>query len=483
MQKITELQPSLLWQWFQQICDIPHPSFHEQALAEHIVRWAEQQGLWVERDRVGNILIRKGATKGMENRQKVALQAHLDMVPQKNATTTHDFTQDPIRAYVDGEWVKADGTTLGADNGIGLASALAVLASDDLAHPELEVLLTMTEETGMVGAKGLQPDWLKSDILINTDTEEEGEIYIGCAGGIDADMQLAFSLKSHAHTQAIRLNLTGLQGGHSGCDIHTNRANAIKLLARILAQLQPHFDFQLADIQGGSLRNAIPREASAVLVYSDDNARLEQLLSTIQAEIGTELALIEPNFKLDLKKVALPERIISEADTDKVIDLLNVLPNGVIRYSDKVKGVVETSLSVGVLSTAQESVSITILIRSLTETGKFYVSTLLDSLANLSGAEVNFSGDYSGWEPDTASAILPIAQKLYQQVLGREIKTKVIHAGLECGIIKKSYPQLDMISIGPTIRNAHSPDEKVSISAVQSYWQLLTQLLANIPVK
>ncbi|TNH01785.1 aminoacyl-histidine dipeptidase [Testudinibacter sp. TR-2022] len=481
MQQIKQLQPTLLWQWFQQICDIPHPSYQEEQLAEHIVAWAKQQQLWVERDEVGNILIRKAATAGMQNRKKVALQAHLDMVPQKNEGTVHDFSTDPIRPYIDGEWVTAENTTLGADNGIGLASALAVLASDDLAHPDLEVLLTMTEESGMIGANGLQPNWLQSEILINTDTEENGQIYIGCAGGIDGDLRLDLDVEANSLPHAAKLVLKGLKGGHSGADIHTGRGNAIKLLGRVLAQLQAHFDFQVADIGGGSVRNAIPREAFALLAFDGSDEKLQSAVAMLQNELQAELAFSEPTLELKLEAAQPAAQVINQVSTDRIIDLLNTLPNGVIRNSDVVSGVVETSLSIGVLKLNGEQLQVVILIRSLIESGKHYVCSVLDSLVNLVGAEIEFSHDYPGWEPNPHSAMLPVTQRHYQQILGEEPIIQVIHAGLECGLIKKHYPNLDMVSIGPTIRGAHSPDERVHIPAVQTYWALLTALLANIP--
>ncbi|MDH3000344.1 cytosol nonspecific dipeptidase [Chelonobacter oris] len=483
MQSIKQLKPTLLWQWFQQICDIPHPSYQEEQLAEYIVAWAKQRQLWLERDAAGNILIRKPATAGMENRQKVALQAHLDMVPQKNEGTDHDFDRDPIKAYIEGEWVTAENTTLGADNGIGLASALAVLESDDIAHPDLEVLLTMTEESGMVGANGLQPNWLQSEILINTDTEENGQIYVGCAGGIDGDLRLEVAFQPNPCAHACKLVLKGLRGGHSGVDIHTGRGNAIKLLARVLAQLQPHFDFLLSDIGGGSVRNAIPREAFAVLTFDGSDEKLQRAVAELEQMLKKELAISEPHLTLSLAPAETAADSLSEDATDRVIDLLNVLPNGVIRNSDVVQGVVETSLSIGVLKLAERQLQVTILTRSLIESGKHHVCGILDSLANLTGAEIAFSHDYPGWEPNPHSAVLPITQQHYRQILNEEPLIQVIHAGLECGLLKKRYPHIDMVSIGPTIRNAHSPDEKVHIPAVDIYWRLLTALLADIPVK
>ncbi|MBE2899096.1 aminoacyl-histidine dipeptidase [Pasteurellaceae bacterium 20609_3] len=483
MQKMTDLQPTRLWQWFQQVCDIPHPSFHEEKLAEFIVNWAKSKNIWVERDDVGNILMRKPATAGMENRKKVALQAHLDMVPQKNNGTEHDFEKDSIKPVVEGEWVTAQGTTLGADNGIGLASTLAVLDSDDIPHPDLEVLLTMTEESGMEGAHGLKPNWLQSEILINTDTEENGEIYVGCAGGVDADIRYDLQAVENPFKHAKLLVLKGLRGGHSGGDIHTGRANAIKQLARTLAELQAHVDFQLADITGGSVRNAIPREASAVLVFDGDEAVLSQRVSEFEQLLKGELSHAEPNLSLFLQDIERPASAYSQEQTDTVINLINALPNGVMRNSDVIDDVVETSLSVGVLKVEKGELHITILIRSLNESGKQAVCSTLESITTLAGANVDFSHNYPGWEPDENSPILPVTVEHYKRILGEEPKVKVIHAGLECGLMKDPYPHIDMVSIGPTIRNAHSPDEKVHIPAVQTYWTLLQALLANIPNK
>ncbi len=478
MSEIANLQPNLLWQWFDKICAIPHPSFHEEQLAEFIVNWAKSKNLFVERDATGNILMRKLASKGMEGRPTVALQAHLDMVPQANNDTQHDFLKDPIQPYIEGDWVKARGTTLGADNGIGMASALAVLDSEDLVHPELEVLLTMDEEVGMSGVMGLQPNWLKSRVLINTDTEDNGEIYIGCAGGENVNVELPLEREAN-NLPALKIVLKGLNGGHSGCDIHSNRANAIKTLARILKAVQVQVPFQVADLRGGSVRNAIPREAQAVVIVKNF-ANFTACLEQVTAQIKNELRIAEPNFTLLVEHTETPVQVWTAPCSEKVLNFLNVLPNGVIRNSDVVKNVVETSLSIGVLAVEKGKLVSTILVRSLVESGKEEVRGKIRSLAELVGASVLFSGDYPGWEPDTESRITPLTKQVYDEVLGYEAQIKVIHAGLECGLIKEVYPNMDVVSIGPTIRNAHSPDEKVHIPAVAIYWELLTKLLARI---
>ncbi|MCW9710792.1 aminoacyl-histidine dipeptidase [Avibacterium sp. 21-586] len=483
MSEIQQLQPTLLWKWFDQICSIPHPSYHEEELANFIVNWAKEKQFFVERDEVGNILIRKPASSGMENRPTVVLQAHLDMVPQANEDTKHDFPKDPIQPYIEGEWVTAKGTTLGADNGIGLASALAALEEENLAHPELEVLLTMTEEQGMEGAIGLRPNWLKSQIMINTDTEENGEIYIGCAGGVNADLSVPVQKTANPYVHSYELVLKGLRGGHSGVDIHTGRVNAVKVLVRFLAHLKqdhPQINFAINQIKGGSVRNAIPREAFVTLCFDGDLAPLQSAVEKFEILLKTELAIAEPNLSLFLQAVEKPTHIFDNDSQNNIINLFNVLPNGVIRYSDVVENVVESSLSLGVLKTSDNQVNATILIRSLIESGKYYVQEMLKSLTTLCNAKVEFSGDYPGWEPQPDSNILALTSQIYADILGHQPEIKVIHAGLECGLLKKIYPNLDVVSIGPTIINAHSPDEKVHIPAVQTYWQLLTRILAEV---
>ncbi|OWO83544.1 cytosol nonspecific dipeptidase [Photorhabdus luminescens] len=485
MSELSQLSPQPLWDIFAKICSIPHPSHHEEALATHIVQWAQEKGLHVERDQVGNILIRKPASKGLENRKAVVLQAHLDMVPQKNNDTVHDFTKDPIRPYIDGEWVTAQGTTLGADNGIGLASALAVLADDNVKHGPLEVLLTMTEETGMDGAFGLQPDWLQADILINTDSEEEGEIYMGCAGGIDFTTTLALTREAvPANYKTVKLTIKGLKGGHSGCDIHLGLGNANKLLARFLAAHTQELALKLLDFQGGTLRNAIPREGHVIVAIPADKAeQLTQLKDKYLGILKNEYAIVEKNLTVLLEEVETDIQALTDDCQNRFISLLNSAPNGVIRMSDVIKGVVETSLNVGVVAMEQDKVNIICLIRSLIDSGKSYVIGMLSSLAKLSNAEISAKGDYPGWQPDANSPVMHLVQETYQQLFDKTPNIMVIHAGLECGLFKKPYPDMDMVSIGPTITGAHSPDEQVHIKSVGQYWQLLTAVLKAIPEK
>ncbi|HHN5634317.1 cytosol nonspecific dipeptidase [Enterobacter hormaechei] len=485
MSELSQLSPQPLWDIFAKICSIPHPSYHEEQLAEHIMGWAKEKGLHAERDQVGNILIRKPATAGMENRKPVVLQAHLDMVPQKNNDTVHDFTKDPIQPYIDGKWVKARGTTLGADNGIGMASALAVLADDSVEHGPLEVLLTMTEEAGMDGAFGLQANWLQADILINTDSEEEGEIYMGCAGGIDFISTLPLSREAiPAGFETFKLTLKGLKGGHSGGDIHLGLGNANKLLARFLAGHAAELDLRLVDFNGGTLRNAIPREAFATVAVPAAKADELKNLSSLYLDIlKNELSEKEKNLTVVLESVTTDKAALTTQSRDTFVQLLNATPNGVIRNSDVAKDVVETSLNVGVVTMGDDSAEIICLIRSLIDSGKEYVVSMLESLGTLAGAKTSAKGSYPGWQPDASSPVMALVRETYQRLFNSTPNIQVIHAGLECGLFKKPYPDMDMVSIGPTITGPHSPDEQVHIESVGHYWTLLTELLKAIPVK
>lgn len=482
---LSQLSPQPLWDIFAKICSIPHPSYHEEALAQHIISWAAEKGLHTERDQVGNILIRKPATPGMEKRRPVVLQAHLDMVPQKNSDTVHDFTKDPIQPYIDGDWVKARGTTLGADNGIGMSSALAVLSDDSVVHGPLEVLLTMTEEAGMNGAFGLQPNWLQAEVMINTDSETNGEIYTGCAGGIDFTSTLLLQRAPLPQGDlTYKLTLKGLKGGHSGCDIHLGLGNANKLLVRFLFDHASSLGLQLLDLRGGTLRNAIPREAFATLSIPSHqvdhlHAAVEAYLETLQNELGA----VEKSLTLLLESVTLEKNasILTAASQSQLLALLNAAPDGVVRMSDKVPGVVETSLNLGVISMDEHEATVTCLIRSLVDSSKEAVVSTLHALGQLVGAETVASGSYPGWQPDATSPMLKLVAETYQTLFNKAADIQVIHAGLECGLFKKPYPEMDMVSIGPTIRGPHSPNERVFIPGVAEYWQLLLALLKAIP--
>ncbi|MBD1572282.1 aminoacyl-histidine dipeptidase [Vibrio sp. S17_S38] len=483
--EISQLSPQPVWQFFDKICSFPHPSKHEEALAQYIVSWAQEQSLEVRRDQTGNVFIKKPATAGIENKKSVALQAHIDMVPQKNEGTDHDFALDPIQPYIDGDWVTAKGTTLGADNGMGMASCLAVLASNDIKHGPLEVLLTIDEEAGMTGAFGLEKNWLSADILLNTDSEQEGEVYMGCAGGVNAS--LIFDIKRTAlKSDAIQQKLTikGLKGGHSGCDINTGRGNANKILGRFLAESAETLGLEVIEFQGGSLRNAIPREASVIVAVPSKNkaelaSAFEQYIQTVKQELGKVETTLQSQLTNDTSALAP----LNQQDQNRFIASLNACPNGVIRMDDNIEGVVETSLNVGVITTGEDKITILCLVRSLIDSGREMVESTLGSLAQLAGATLKLDGTYPGWKPDADSEIMHIFRDVYEGIYGRKPNIMVIHAGLECGLFKKPYPEMDMISFGPTIKFPHSPDEKVEIASVALYWEQMIAILENIPEK
>ena len=483
--EISTLSPAPLWQFFDKICSIPHPSKHEESLAQYIINWASEQGFEVRRDPTGNVFIKKPATPGMENKKGVVLQAHIDMVPQKNEDTVHDFATDPIQPYIDGEWVTAKGTTLGADNGIGMASCLAVLASKDIKHGPLEVLLTIDEEAGMTGAFGLEEGWLEGDILLNTDSEQEGEVYMGCAGGVDSSMTFSITRDDIPVGYVTRqLTLKGLKGGHSGCDIHTGRGNANKLLGRFLAGHAQDLDLRLVEFRGGSLRNAIPREAFVtVALPAEKQEKLAETFDHYADLLKAELGKVETNIVTFNDETNSDSKVFAAADQKRFISALNACPNGVIRMSDDVEGVVETSLNVGVITTTEDTVTILCLIRSLIDSGRSQVEGMLRSIAELADAHIAFSGAYPGWKPDADSEIMAIFRDMYEGIYGNKPNIMVIHAGLECGLFKEPYPHMDMVSFGPTIKFPHSPDEKVKIDTVQLFWDQMVALLEAIPEK
>lgn len=487
MSTLSQLQPARLWQLFEKICSIPHPSKHEQKISAWIQSWATELGLSVTEDTVGNLIIKKPATQGMENRKGVILQAHMDMVPQKNNDTEHDFLIDPIKPYVieTGDWVTAEGTTLGADNGVGLASALAILSSDDVAHGPLEVLVTIDEEAGMTGAFGLKAGLLDGEILINTDSEQEGEVYMGCAGGIDGSASFDLNFEATpADTQAFNLSISGLKGGHSGVDIHTGRANANKLLVRFLLDASQRFDIRLTELNGGSLRNAIPREANASFVVA--KSHIEALKIAVTEYVATmrqNLAAIETDISMLLISPEDFDECWTKPTQLQILRALNACPNGVIRMSDDIEGIVESSLNLGVIRCKGKKFVAMTLIRSLHDDGRIDVQQMVQSVFDLAGADIQFSGAYPGWKPDTQSVIMTIIRDTYKKLFNKVPEIMVIHAGLECGLFKTAYPNWDMASFGPTIKFPHSPDEKIEIATVAQYWQLLVEVLANIPQK
>jgi dipeptidase D len=481
-----DLKPTLLWDNFKQICKIPHPSKHEKEICEWLLSWAKQHGIAAKQDKVGNIVLSKPATPGMENRKGVVLQGHIDMVPQKNSDKVHDFTKDPIELVIgDDGWVRANGTTLGADNGIGCAAAMAVLQSKDIEHGPIEVLVTIDEETGMTGAFGLEANWLNGEILINLDSEDEGELYVGCAGGMDATFKMDYSMsKTPADMQGLDIAITGLKGGHSGMDIVLGRANANKLLMRLLKKASQLFDIYVASIDGGSLRNAIPREAFAkVAVPTQKTEAFKQFVAEFAGIVSNEFSATEPTLSVTVKTADTPKEVINREAQQKIVNLVYAIPNGVMRMSDSMPGLVETSTNLAIVKAENGKLMVANLLRSSVDTAKAALGYKMEAIAELAGTEIELDGAYPGWKPNMDSAIMKTMMQTYKDLYGKTPEIKAIHAGLECGLLGGVYPHWDMISFGPTIRNPHSPDERVNIESVEKFWNFLTATLKNVPKK
>ena len=482
---IRNLEPKAIWENFYALTQIPRPSGKKEQIGQYLEDFGKSLGLETLRDETGNVLIRKPATPGMEDRKAVVLQAHMDMVPQKNSHVSHDFEKDPIETRIDGEWVTANETTLGADNGIGVAAAMAVMQSTGIPHPAVEMFITVDEETGMFGAFGLQPDFLKGDILINLDSEDEGELYVGCAGGIDADITFKYKeVEVPEGDVAFKLSLTGLKGGHSGVDIHLQRANANKLLFRFLKVAVAEYDARLCCFEGGSLRNAIPREAfSAVTVPADGVDDLLELVAEYETLFQTEFEGVEDGIKFTAEKTDKVKGLMPEEIQDDLINAVTACPNGVYRFIPELPDVVETSNNLAIIRSDGSSITACCLIRSSVESRKEELASMVESAFTLAGAKVEFKGGYPGWKPNLASPILKEMTDIYEKNFGKTPRIMIIHAGLECGILGTHYPNMDMISFGPTIRFPHSPAEKVNIPTVQKFWDFLLHTLANIPKK
>ena len=479
---IEELTPRGVWTNFKSITQIPRPSGKKEAIGAFLVEYGKSLGLETLQDEIGNVLIRKPASKGLEDHPGVILQGHMDMVPQKNGDVVFDFGKDPVHAYVDGEWVTAQGTTLGADNGIGVATALAVLADKDAVHPPLEVLVTVDEETGMYGAFALKGGWLKGRTLLNLDSESEGELYIGCAGGVDSTISFRyFPVDVPEGDVAVRVSLTGLKGGHSGCDINLQRANANKLMFRFLKDAVANNEARLASVSGGSLRNAIPREAEAVLtVPKEDVDDLLQMVADYEDLFIREYDGVEDNIHFSAQRTALPASLIPDEIQDSLIHSVIACPDGVFRMIPEMPDVVETSNNLAMITTENNTVTIQCLTRSSVESRKEELQEMIDSCFALAGAKVEFSGSYPGWKPNVDSHILRLMQETYHEEFGEEPRVITIHAGLECGIIGRNYPGMDMISFGPTIMHPHSPDEKVNIASVEKFYHFLLATLRKL---
>lgn len=485
MTDIKSLKPEALWKHFYALTQIPRPSKKEQAASDFTKKFGEDLGLETHVDKVGNVIIRKPATPGMEDRKGVVLQGHLDIVPQKNSDVDHDFENDPIQAYVDGEWVTAKGTTLGADNGIGVAAAMAVLESDELKHPMVEALFTMDEETGMTGANNLEGGLLKGDILINMDSEDEGELYVGCAGGIETNVSHNYNLQDVPdNAKTFKVHIKGLKGGHSGLDIHRGRANANKLMFRLFKEAIDKAGLKVAEISGGDLRNAIPRECLAVVTVDGD--KTEEFLAFTKrflAGVQEEYKEAEDNLGLDVNAADTPKGVLKDDDLKNLIEAVLDTPHGVIKMSESVEGLIETSNNLAIVILKNGNLAIKCLTRSAVDEEKIKSAEGIKKLFDKIGAEVTFTGEYPGWKPNMDSEILKTMGKVYEDLYDHTPEIKAIHAGLECGILGSVYTNWDMISFGPTIRYPHSPDEKVNIETVQRFWNWLVATLENIPKK
>ncbi|MGE5448199.1 MAG: aminoacyl-histidine dipeptidase [Bacteroidales bacterium] len=483
MTQLKNLTPQPLWSYFEEICQVPRPSKKEEKIIRFLLDFAQSKGLEAKKDEIGNILIKKPASPGRENDQTVILQSHVDMVCEKNSETIHNFETDAIKPFVDDGWVRAEGTTLGSDDGIGIAAQMAILSATDISHGPVECLFTVDEETGLSGAFALQPGFLSGNTLLNLDSEDEGELFIGCAGGIDTVGTLTYTPESLPLASfAIKLEVKGLQGGHSGDDINKNRGNANKILNRFLMEADKKFDMRLAEFNGGNLRNAIAREAYAVVTVP--HSQKESLMvewNVFASEMEFEYERSEPKLRLQHQSVTLPQHVIDPDTKARLLKLITACPHGVLEMSSRMTGMVETSTNLAsVKFTEDNKIVLTTSQRSEIEGRKYMAAEMEEAVMKLAGAEVEHSDGYPGWTPNPDSVVAKIAVESYKHLFGNAPVVKSIHAGLECGLFLEKYPSLDMVSFGPTIRGAHSPDERINIDTVNKFWKLLVDVLGNI---
>ena len=478
---VRSLEPKEVWNHFADLNAVPRPSKKEGRVIQFMLDYGKSLGLETSKDEVGNVLIRKPASKGMEDRQTVLLQSHLDMVHQKNADTNFDFNTQGIEMYVDGDWVRAKGTTLGADNGMGVASIMTILASKEIVHPPIEALFTIDEETGMTGALGLKPGILKSTIMLNLDTEDDHELTIGCAGGVDVTSTGTYEQESASGLKTYTLNVKGLVGGHSGMEIHLGRANANKLMNRLLAQCEK-FGLRISSIDGGSLRNAIPRESiSEIGIAEKDDAAFKKFIDDETNVLKSEYATTDPNLQVVLTSAEIKGQYLNKDFQWKLLRAIYACPFGIFRMSPDVAGLVQTSNNVSRILVKDGSYSLQCLTRSSVDTEKMDLARMIQCTFELIGATTAFAGNYSGWAPKPDSGITKLMTDLYKKMYNEDPHVYACHAGLECGIIGANYPKMEMISFGPMILGPHSPDERVQISSVQKYWGFLLETLKNIP--
>lgn len=483
---ISHLKPGLLWSHFEDICQIPRPSKKEEQIIAFMEAFAQKNNLDCKKDEAGNLVISKPATNGYENRETVILQSHLDIVCEKNADTVHDFEKDPIVPRIEGEWVKATGTTLGADCGIGMAAAMAVLTDDTIEHGPIECLFTVDEETGLTGAAALQPGFLTGNILLNLDSEDDGEIFIGCAGGIDTVINFNYTKEAVPSGYfPLKIKVSGLLGGHSGDDIDKNRGNANKILVRFLWDAMHTYGIKLATFNGGNLRNAIAREAFAVvLVRNGYKENLVADFNVFKHDVSAEFELNEPDLKVELGSIDMPDFVVDDKTTEKLINALYACPHGVYAMSPKMPGLVQTSTNLAsVKFKGENEIEVTTSQRSDVESSKEDVASMVAATFQLAGARTRQTDGYPGWSPNPKSPILKVTVDAYEKLFDTKPLVRSIHAGLECGLFLAKYPNLDMVSFGPTIKGAHSPEERINIETVQKFWSHLVVVLRNIPVK
>ena len=478
---LANLEPKSLFKFFEEILSIPRPSKHEEKMTEYLINWAKERNLEYVSDEIGNVIIRKGATKGKENSPWVCLQSHIDMVCEKNSDKVFDFEKDAIVPKIEGEWLKADGTTLGADDGIGVATALAILDANDIEHGPIECLFTVDEETGLSGAEALSADVLKSRILLNLDSEDEGEIFIGCAGGIDTVAKLPYDKEETPDAPAFKIMVKGLKGGHSGDDINKGLACANKLLNRILWSLDKEMDLRLACFEGGNLRNAIAREANATFVVAQADVELmKEMVEKFAVDLKYEFRTTEPDMEIILSEAEKPEFVVDMLSQDNLLNVLYACPHGVLAMSREIPGFVETSTNLASVKMKEDHFFITTSQLSSVESAKYAAAYRVESCFLLAGADVEHGDGYPGWAPNPESKILKIAVDAYKKLFNKEPIVRAIHAGLECGLIGEKYPGMDMISYGPTLRGVHSPDERLEIKTVELYWKHTLEILKNI---
>ncbi|MCB0457577.1 MAG: aminoacyl-histidine dipeptidase [Flavobacteriaceae bacterium] len=480
---IRNLEPKEVWNHFADLNAVPRASKKEEKVIQFMKDFGAKLNLETMEDEVGNVIICKPATPGMEDRKPIVMQSHLDMVHQKNNDTQFNFDTQGIEMLIDGDWVRANGTTLGADNGLGVATIMAILESNTIPHPALEALFTIDEETGMTGAMGLKGGLLQGEILLNLDTEEDDEIGVGCAGGVDVTAQGSYQQVNPAiNAEGYKITLKGLQGGHSGMDIHKGLGNANKLMNRILQATINYIE--IGEIKGGSLRNAIPRESEVIVaVSSEDREDFHDAFKTIKSKIINEYQLLEPSLSISLEEVNPPQKVMSSGDAAKLVEGLYGAHNGVFRMSPAIEGLVEASNNVAKVLVENGHIKIDCLTRSSVESSKEDLALALKAVFNLSGYDVTFKGEYPGWAPNMQSPILKVMEQIYKTMNGENAHVAACHAGLECGILGQNYPNMDMISFGPTIKGAHSPDERASISSMQKFWKFVKAILKEIPKK